>query len=155
MFWYSFACLEYAMSEYFRFGFIPSPLSIYSSVYQLSPGHCLKFTSSHEDPSLRPWWPLEQKSADAFSEQFNALTNPESFILDHLNHTLESVIAQQSLSDVPLGTFLSEVSILHSLQHYFSLVVVVQYKVSLLRFPIKVQKLVSTKHLLQLQSLNI
>ena len=96
-----------ALAAFFRAGCIPAPLSIYAGVHQLPPGHCLAFSSPHQQPAPRPWWNLQQEASQAFAQQPLGAVLPEAAILDQLEQTLQRAIADQALADVPLGTFLS------------------------------------------------
>ena len=96
-----------ALAAFFRVGCIPASLSIYSGVQQLPPGHCLEFGSPHEHSVPRPWWNLQEQAAEAFAKQPLGSLPPAVAVLDQLEQTLQRVIAEQALADVPLGTFLS------------------------------------------------
>ena len=96
-----------ALAAFFRAGCIPAPLSIYAGVHQLPPGHCMEFSSPHQQPALRPWWNLQQQASQAFAQQSLGAAPSEADVLDQLEQTLQRVIAEQALADVPLGTFLS------------------------------------------------
>ena len=96
-----------ALAAFFRAGCIPAPLSIYAGVHQLPPGHCLEFSSPHQQSAPRSWWNIQQQASQAFAQQSLWSASSEAGILDDLEQTLQRVIAEQALADVPLGTFLS------------------------------------------------
>ena len=96
-----------AMAAFFRVGCIPAPLSIYAGVHHLPPGHCLAFGRHDQQSAPRTWWNLHEQAAQAFARQPLGATPPEADVLDQLEQTLQQVIAEQALADVPLGTFLS------------------------------------------------
>ena len=96
-----------AVEAFFRVGCIPAPLSIYAGVHQLPPGHYIEFVSSYQAPAPVPWWPLEHQAAQAFAQQPLGGLKSSPFVLDQLEQTLQQVIAEQALADVPIGTFLS------------------------------------------------
>lgn len=91
-------------SQFFRYGYIPAPLSILQGVHKLLPGRFLCI----DLPLYR-------------MESFHPVSywNPEKFVAEKLTSTnfheektqleeiLSQVIAEQSVSDVPLGCFLS------------------------------------------------
>ena len=87
-----------ALADYFRFSYIADPLSIYSEVRQLRPGHLLEL-SRYGHPSVERYWQLpEGQGSDkgddaAIEEQFEAL------MVDAFNLRM--------ISDVPVGVFLS------------------------------------------------
>ena len=95
-----------ALAEYLRFGYVPSPLSIYKGISKLEPGHILSIPLPF-DPSSKltsvSWWDyaecIQANSCNRFQDEEEALSA--------LDHTLRSAISDQSHSDVPLGTFLS------------------------------------------------
>lgn len=118
-----------ALRQYFRFLYVPAPLSIYEGVYKLPPGCLLTLTSEGlergadfgsaplsgfgggvESPgretggiSLRPYWSLK----DAVATGAEARITDEGEALDALEGALREAVRLQSLADVPLGAFLS------------------------------------------------
>lgn len=96
-----------AMSAFFRRGFLPAPLSIYTGLQQLSPGHHLVFSNHHHAAESQPWWDLQHEASQAFAKQPTAALQSERALLDQLDATLQQVIAEQAMADVPLGSFLS------------------------------------------------
>jgi len=105
-----------ALANYLRFGYVPSPRSIWERIYKLEPG-CL--LTSGPDPvvpaePLRPgerhhglsverFWSL----AEVTDAGAAAPLHDEPAALDRLESTLEDAVRRQMLSDVPLGAFLS------------------------------------------------
>lgn len=96
-----------ALAAFFRAGCLPAPLSIYAGLQQLPPGHCLELRTPHDQAEPQPWWDLQELAAQAFEQQPLLAANSEADILVQLERTLQQVIAEQALADVPLGTFLS------------------------------------------------
>jgi asparagine synthase (glutamine-hydrolysing) len=93
-----------ALSLYFRYGYVPAPLSIYEGISKLPPGCVLTWPAEdggHAAP--RPYWSLGDLVRDG---QDRRLTDP-----DHAVETLEGLLRQavgdQMVADVPLGSFLS------------------------------------------------
>jgi len=85
-----------AVSDYFSFGYIPAPKTVYRDVRKLQPGHYLVASST----GIRevPYWDLsfaevEDRSEDEWCEM--------------LRHSLCEAIRVRLMSDVPLGAFLS------------------------------------------------
>jgi asparagine synthase (glutamine-hydrolysing) len=85
-----------AVSDYFSFGYIPAPKTVYRDVRKLKPGHYLVASAS----SIRevPYWDLsfaqvENRSEDEWCEM--------------LRHSLCEATRVRLMSDVPLGAFLS------------------------------------------------
>jgi len=91
-----------ALAQFFRYGYIPGPRSIFKGIKKLPPGTFLEMdlsASTPQDP--QPYWEvksffLSPQSVSSFQEASNELEN----IFLH-------VMSQTSLSDVPIGTFLS------------------------------------------------
>ncbi len=85
-----------ALSDYFSFGYIPAPKTIYRAVRKVLPGHYIVATASGiKDHS---YWDLsfdkvEQRSEDEWCER--------------LRHQLCDATRVRLMSDVPLGAFLS------------------------------------------------
>lgn len=88
-----------ALNIYFRLTYIPSPYSIYEGVHKLEPNHFLEYDLISEKLALHKTAPIElekKKSKDTFETARKRVKQLVS----------ESVISR-SLSDVPVGTFLS------------------------------------------------
>jgi asparagine synthase (glutamine-hydrolysing) len=87
---------ELALSDYFSFGYVPAPKTIYRSVRKVMPGHFLVASASgiretrYWDLSFNK---LENKSEEDWGEQ--------------LRHELSEAARVRLMSDVPLGAFLS------------------------------------------------
>lgn len=94
-----------AITSYFHRGCISAPLSVYKSIHQLPPGHFLVLNSPVSQPQVQPWWDSCERALSC-KPRNNLLSSPESAV-DSLDAILRQVIQEQSLSDVPLGSFLS------------------------------------------------
>jgi asparagine synthase (glutamine-hydrolysing) len=91
-----------ALAAYFRYGYVPAPLSIYADVRKLEPGALL--TWREETPlEHRFYWRLADV---ARAGQANRLDDGEEAV-NTLDELLRQVVARQMISDVPLGSFLS------------------------------------------------
>ena len=88
-----------------RFGSLSAPTSIYSDIQQLLPGHIVKIEAplNSAPPNSYPWWCFRSELSESLRQPF---TDPSSG-LEALESTLCTAVQQQSLSDVPLGSFLS------------------------------------------------
>lgn len=85
-----------ALASYFLFSYIPAPLTIYSDIRKLMPGHCLTFQKGQLIE--KQYWdlhfePNRRKKERVFIEEFMAL--------------LEDSIRIRLMSEVPIGAFLS------------------------------------------------
>ncbi len=87
-----------AIEEYFGFGYIPDPKTIYKNVYKLEPGHTL--TLKRGTAAYRPklYWDV------TFSEQpFDS----EQQVVEELMARFEEAVKIRMMAEVPLGAFLS------------------------------------------------
>lgn len=93
-------CLELRgdlMKEYFAFGYMQAPNTIYKNIYQVNPGEYLK-------------WNREGRlSKDVFKVFNTTITKnkEETEYLDNIKELLQTSVRQQLVSDVPIATFLS------------------------------------------------
>ena len=102
--------------------YVPCPLSIFDGVFKLEPGCILKISSQppkskmeeiphsisgqvflHESLSINRWYDFKEVVNSAAQNLFTDYSEASSA----LEAELEKVITMQSLSDVPLGAFLS------------------------------------------------
>ena len=82
-----------AMAQYFRYGYIPAPRTIYNGVSSLLPGHYLLRKGEHS--SLVSYWTPE-------------VTGTETEVnLEELQEIIDNAVKARLISDVPLGSFLS------------------------------------------------
>ena len=107
-----------ALSQFFRFNYIPSPRSIYLNIYKLEPGTILNVYNHHPltppkkpirpgqhygNLSIRRYWDLnseiEKGARNFISDEIEAVSA--------LDMTLSKAVRKQMISDVPLGAFLS------------------------------------------------
>lgn len=105
-----------ALAAYFRFGYVPTPYSIYKGIFKLQPGTILRvpqnafFSGDGFDPlpkgsafSPQPYWEVELAVR-------NGLASPITSDLEAIEQfdlLLREVVTQQKIADVPIGTFLS------------------------------------------------
>ena len=89
---------ERAIEEYFAFGYIPDPATIYSGASKLSPGHWLTWTVGDKSPTIRCYW-------DARFQPDNRVSIDDS--VQELDNKLREVVDIRMISEVPLGAFLS------------------------------------------------
>ncbi len=87
-----------AVEEYFGYGYVPEPRTIYKHAHKLSPGHTLtlKVGDSHADE--KPYWDVP------FTPSSPA---PEADVQHELGERLREAVNAHMVSDVPLGAFLS------------------------------------------------
>ncbi len=97
-----------AVALYFNHGYIPAPFSIYKGISKLTPGSILHLTlnsSDYKSPTIEKYWSLEQICSETKSHQSNQLKGDD--VLNELDKRLTLAVVQESIADVPLGSFLS------------------------------------------------
>jgi len=88
-----------AMAEYFQYGYISAPRSIYRQVFKLPPGHWLESTSS-DGLIVKPYWSILDSLA-------TPLTGNEDQLTEQLEALMVDAFRLRMVSDVPVGVFLS------------------------------------------------
>lgn len=88
-----------AIEEYFGFGYIPDPKTIYKNVYKLEPGFCLTLKHGQSQYRPRQYWNVK----------FAVDTAPrsEQDIGAELIERFREAVKIRMVADVPLGAFLS------------------------------------------------
>lgn len=87
-----------AVEDYFAYGYVPEPRSIYQSVRKLEPGHSLLLTRGQALPAPRKYWDLSIEGSLSISE-VDAQTELVARIREAVDIRL--------VAEVPLGAFLS------------------------------------------------
>ncbi|WDI31370.1 asparagine synthase (glutamine-hydrolyzing) [Hyphococcus flavus] len=86
-----------AISDYFFYGYVPDPKTIYRGVYKLPAGHAISVKRSGAVRPERYWRPVFASGARIdFDDAAGAL-----------REKLDQAVKAQMMSDVPLGAFLS------------------------------------------------
>lgn len=98
-----------ALTALVQRSYVPSPLSIYSEIKKLQPGHLLTITQDEDQDEglkivLSQYWSLNEKIKQGLSSPF---VGSENNAVKNLRSLLTEVVESQMLSDVPLGAFLS------------------------------------------------
>ncbi len=88
----------YAVEDYFAYGYVPEPRTIYRQALKLPPAHTLTFKRGSMRPIPKPYWDLV---FDASAPQSEADTKQE--LIDRLREAIKIRL----VSEVPLGAFLS------------------------------------------------
>ncbi|HSH30480.1 MAG TPA: XrtA/PEP-CTERM system amidotransferase [Thiohalobacter sp.] len=88
----------YAVEDYFAFGYIPDPRSIFKQVSKLPPAHCLTLRRGEALSAPRAYWDVP------FAD--NGLRNPEEARRELVERLREAVNIRM-IAEVPLGAFLS------------------------------------------------
>jgi asparagine synthase (glutamine-hydrolysing) len=87
-----------AVEDYFAFGYIPEPKTIYRDVYKLPPGHRLVLQRGRPAPPPDQYWDVPAAPTATVSE---------SAMQEELVHRLREAVELRLVSEVPLGAFLS------------------------------------------------
>ena len=79
------------------FGYVPDPLTAFTSIQKLPPGHLLEFEKG--EVRVRQYWDLPQYATHS--------PRSEEECLEELEHRLAEAVRIRLISDVPLGALLS------------------------------------------------
>lgn len=91
--------LDYqAIADYFSYGYVPDPRTIYARVAKLPPGHSLTLRSGSPLPSPQEYWNVRFAAGRAPDERA---------LCEELVERLRNAVGLRMISDVPLGAFLS------------------------------------------------
>ncbi len=87
-----------SIEDYFTFGYIPEPKTIFQQVYKLRPGHTLLIKSGSPLPESKEYWdipfiPVEYSSEEALKAE--------------LIERMKEAVDIRMVAEVPLGAFLS------------------------------------------------
>ena len=83
--------------EYLYFGYVPDPITAFTGIHKLPPGHLLEFQDGKI--SVRQYWDLPEYNTHA--------PKSEEECLEELEQRLFEATKIRLISDVPLGAFLS------------------------------------------------
>jgi asparagine synthase (glutamine-hydrolysing) len=87
-----------AVEDFFAYGYVPDPKSIYRSVHKLAPGHTLTIRRGSAVPPPRQYWDIRFGGNEALSE---------AEACEDLIPRLREAVRIRMIADVPLGAFLS------------------------------------------------
>lgn len=87
-----------ALEDYFAYGYIPDPRTIYRNAFKLPPGHTLTVKAGQPAPSPVSYWDVHFAANAELSETEAA---------EALIERLREAVKLQLIADVPLGAFLS------------------------------------------------
>jgi asparagine synthase (glutamine-hydrolysing) len=86
-----------ALLQYLYFGYVPDPLTAFTAIHKLPPGHLLEFENGRID--LRQYWDLPQYGT--------YVPCSEEECLEEMERRLTEAVRIRLISDVPLGALLS------------------------------------------------
>jgi asparagine synthase (glutamine-hydrolysing) len=87
-----------AIEDYFGFGYIPDPKTIYKNVYKLEPGYCLTIKRGSKTYQPRQYWDVKFAPRPPQDERATG---------EELMARLREAVKIRMVADVPLGAFLS------------------------------------------------
>lgn len=92
------------LENYFRYGYIPAPYSVYENVWKLEPGKILEIKSPFSKYIIKTYWSMQET---AVYGQDHLFTGSEEEAAEELERLLKDAIRDQMMADVPVGAFLS------------------------------------------------
>lgn len=92
------------LENYFRYGYIPAPYSVYENVWKLEPGKMLEIKSPFNKYIIKTYWSMQET---AVYGQDHLFTGSEEEAAEELERLLKDAIRDQMMADVPVGAFLS------------------------------------------------
>jgi len=87
-----------AADDYFAYGYVPDPKTIFRSCFKLPPAHTLLWQVGQPKPIVQRFWQVE------FSD---ALTGDAASLGEELRERLRESVRLRMISEVPIGAFLS------------------------------------------------
>lgn len=88
----------HAVEDYFAYGYVPDPKTIYAGVSKLPPGHVISYQRGSTAPAVRAYWDIKFGDGVDVSEADAAEALIEKF---------RDAVHARMIADVPLGAFLS------------------------------------------------
>lgn len=92
------------LENYFRYGYIPAPYSVYENVWKLEPGKILEIKFPFNKYTIKTYWSMQET---AVYGQDHLFTGSEEEAAEELERLLKEAIRDQMMADVPVGAFLS------------------------------------------------
>ncbi len=87
-----------SLKLYFNMNYIPAPYSIYKNIYKLEPGKYLSVSSKNQNLEPISYWSFKNSNFKNFK-----ITDT----IDYFKNKIETSVKNQTISDVPVGSFLS------------------------------------------------
>ena len=88
----------HAVEDYFAYGYVPEPKTIFKNTFKLSPGHSLTVKRGERLPAPREYWDVPFKLHSSMDE---------NEVSEELIRHLKEAVDIQLVAEVPLGAFLS------------------------------------------------
>ncbi len=95
-----------ALTQFFRYKYVPCPATIYEGIYQLPPASTLSISlrQAGQLPAPAAYWSLRRVAEKGMAAPDTA---DEQELASALEDVLAAAVARQMVADVPLGAFLS------------------------------------------------
>lgn len=93
-----------SLSLFMRFGYVPSPRSIFEGIEKVPPGGIVSIDPEDRQVGVEHYWSAHEQAAQAANAQLG-IGRAEA--VDMLETHLMQIVRRQMISDVPLGAFLS------------------------------------------------
>jgi len=94
---------EASVASFLRFGYVPTPHSIYRGVAKVRPGEVVSFDASGA-VKQRSYWSIEHVAREGLRHPFSG---SEAQAEEVLHELLANAVSTNMISDVPIGAFLS------------------------------------------------
>ncbi|MEN9349450.1 MAG: hypothetical protein RL372_428 [Bacteroidota bacterium] len=97
---------NYALQEFIKYSYVPSPYSIYKGIKKLKPGYVLSISLKDVNYTLSEiqYWNFFEVAKNGINKPFQG-SDSEAII--NLDSKISDAVSSQQLSDVPIGAFLS------------------------------------------------
>ena len=92
------------LQQYFRYGYIAAPYSIYENIYKLQPGKYLTIRDPYDRFDIQTYWSIQDAAVYGQNHPF---TGSEEEAAEELERLLKDSVRSQMIADVPVGAFLS------------------------------------------------
>ena len=92
------------LEQYFRYGYIPAPYSIYENIRKLEPGKILEIKFPFNKYRIKTYWSMAETAVRGQEHPFQGTETEAS---EELERLLKNAIRGQMAADVPVGAFLS------------------------------------------------
>ena len=100
---FEFSLDENSVASFLRFGYVPTPHSIYRGVSKVQPGEIVSFGPDRQ-VCRRTYWSVDAVAKEGLAHPF---AGSEADAIDALDALLADAVSGNMISDVPLGAFLS------------------------------------------------
>lgn len=91
------------LPNYFRFGYVSGPSSIYKDIQKLPPG-CIATIEGQDKITVKPYWSMDEIIR---KERMQSCSRTSMEWVDQLEILLKDAVKRCMVSDVPIGAFLS------------------------------------------------